>query len=549
MNSIRVWMLVSINLLVLAVIILLSMFFYRQFQQALDERVLLQLTSIMNLKRIQIEDYFHNDSTDYWAPFSEVADLNCFQPNTGLTQDGVYDALPCSDQGAHLLAKVRYQNAEPEIRWLRRDRIQNILLKRTGMGESGETYLVAADKTMRSISRFFPDQDPLSIVADTEGVNQALSGRNGSGIILDYRGIPVYSAYHLLDIPDLNWVILSEIDVAEAALPLTEMRNKLILITVVVSLLAITLSLVITRVLTQPLFKMRDLLRGMSTGDYDLTVDTGYAAREIQEMFKALDELKQSMSEAIRFSVDVGNMDLDSHYELASKHDELGKSLIQMREKLAEYERKEKAAQQLAKKSLITGQENERQRLARELHDGLGPLLTSLKLTIQSLDLPVETRNKTSTVLDHTIAEIRRMTYDLMPPALTDFGVGKVLFHFLELIRQSSDMEIHYEDCTKSAGSKITTEMNICLFRVCQELVHNALKHSGASKMALTITEFNHKVSVYYMDNGRGFDVEETTQGSGLKNIRERIAVFDGYLHIASSNQGTEVEIEISFNE
>ena len=172
----------------------------------------------------------------------------------------------------------------------------------------------------------------------------------------------------------MNWVILSEIDVAEAALPLTEMRNKLILITVVVSLLAITLSLVITKVLTQPLFKMRDLLRGMSTGDYDLKVDSGNTAREIQEMFNALDELKQSMAEAIRFSVDVGNMDLDSHYELASKHDELGKSLIQMREKLAEYEKKEKAAQQLAKKSLITGQENERQRLARGVTRWAGPV-------------------------------------------------------------------------------------------------------------------------------------------------------------------------------
>ena len=202
MNSIRVWMLVSINLLVLAVIILLSMFFYRQFQQALDERVLLQLTSIMNLKRIQIEDYFHNDSTDLWVARSAIADSNCFPQNTGLTSKGVYDVLPCSDQGVYLLAKVRYPEAEPEIRWLRTDRIQNILLKRTGMGESGETYLVAADKTMRSVSRFFPDQDPLSIVANTEGVNQALAGRNGSGIILDYRGVPVYSAYHLLDIPD-----------------------------------------------------------------------------------------------------------------------------------------------------------------------------------------------------------------------------------------------------------------------------------------------------------------------------------------------------------
>jgi signal transduction histidine kinase len=164
---------------------------------------------------------------------------------------------------------------------------------------------------------------------------------------------------------------------------------------------------------------------------------------------------------------------------------------------------------------------------------------------VQSLELDKDTKKKISSILDDTINEIRRMTSDLMPPALTDFGVGKAMSNFTDLIRKSSGVSVYYDDSTKSANSKLTPEINVCLFRVCQELINNSLKHSGAESINISLTEFDDKVSLYFRDNGKGFDVENVKHGSGLKNIRERIAVFDGYLHITSSNQGTEVEMEI----
>lgn len=541
----------------------LSFFFYQQFQQALDQRVLLQLTSIKRLKRVQVENYIKSELNDFsinpaaYKPlvirgqFEENIyarfDTACLMKNVLQTdfREGIHDLSACSADQQVVLALIKNSGDTTYIHYLDINRIQHILLERTGMGETGETYLVGDDFRLRSQSRFFPDSLPLQIEAETKGVKNALAGNNGHGVIEDYRDIPVYSAYHQMDLPGINWVILSELDVAEAVVPLTNMRNRLELIFLMISLLGLTLTLLLTGAFTRPMLKMRDYLANMSKGRFDFRLSEPYRIHEIKEMFNALEELRSSIREAIHFSSEIGEMNMEAKYKLTSRHDELGKSLIRMQEKLAEYEKKERASQQLAKKSLITGQENEQQRLARELHDGLGPLLTSLKLTVQSLHLEKDTKKKISGIVDDTINEIRRMAYDLMPPALTDFGVGKAMSNFTELIRKSSDIAVYYDDATKPTNSRLTPEINVCLFRVCQELINNSLKHSGAESINISLTEFDDRVSLYYRDNGKGFDIEEVRLGSGLKNIRERIAVVNGYLHITSSNLGTEVEIEI----
>ena len=556
-------MMILINLSLISVMVVLSFFFYRQFQQALDERVLLQLTSIKTLKRIQVEEYiksrwkeFESDPAGYKTLACEdgaldphvytLFDTVCIRKHLAQpAPEGVYDLSHCSKHQQVMLVLIKKFGNIIYVDYPDIDSIQNILLERTGMQETGETYLVGGDFRLRSQSRFYPDRSPLQLVAETEGVRNALAGNNGSGVIKDYRDIPVYSAYHQLDLPGVNWVILSELDVAEANIPLTKVRNKLILIFIGICLLGLALSMLLTGIFTRPLLKMRDFLESMSRGMYDFQWSGSYGPVEIEEMFHALEELKKSIRGAILFSTEIGEMNPNATYKLTSRHDELGKSLIRMQRRLVEYEKKERANQQLATRSLLTGQENERQRLARELHDGLGPLLTSLKLSVQALELEQEAQKKISGMVDHTISEIRRMTFDLMPPALTDFGVGKTMTNFTELIRRSSGISVYYDDATKSNNSRLTAEISVCLFRVCQELINNSLKHSGAESINISLTEFDDKVSLYYRDNGKGFDIETVEYGSGLKNIRERIAVFNGYLHITSSKQGTEVEIEI----
>jgi len=317
------------------------------------------------------------------------------------------------------------------------------------------------------------------------------------------------------------------------------------MISFLVILFAIAFSFFITAVLSKPLLKMRLFLNNMTEGNYDFKIINTYPTREINEMFVALEKLQKSISEAILFSTEIGKMHMNAKYRLSGEGDLLGKSLIAMQQKLMEYESAENRNRLLAKKSLIEGQENERKRLSKDLHDGLGPLLTSLKLMVQTSDLSAQKKKKVNSMVDGTIDEIRRMTYNLMPSVLVDFGVGKALTSFINLMKKSSGVEIIYEDTTKGNSGKLTIDMDICIYRICQELINNSLKHSGAKKITISLTEFNNKVSLYYVDDGIGFDLKNAKLGSGLRNIRERIEIFNGYLNINSGEKGTEVEVEI----
>jgi signal transduction histidine kinase len=238
---------------------------------------------------------------------------------------------------------------------------------------------------------------------------------------------------------------------------------------------------------------------------------------------------------------------MNAKYKLFEEGDVLGKSLIIMQKKLMDYENAEKRNRFMAKRSLIEGQENERKRLSKDLHDGLGPLLTSLKLMVQASELPSSDKKEINTHVDVTIAEIRRMTYNLMPSVLVDFGVGRALHSFIDVMKKTSGIEIVYEDATLGNAGKLTIDVDICLYRVCQELVNNSLKHAFAKKITISLTEFGDKISLYYVDDGIGFDLNSVKLGSGLKNIKERVEILNGYLNIVSGENGTVVEVEIPF--
>ncbi|MCV9386027.1 sensor histidine kinase [Reichenbachiella ulvae] len=560
--SIRLWTTLMINMLIILTIASLSIFFYQQFQQALNERVLLHLASIKNLKCVQIEHYLESE----WGEFHENVILqsrdnlenNIYyttDPTEHLCSDfsfdgvitsGIYDVSKCDEQGKIKLAFIEVLDSGRYLMNVKRlPRIQEILLERTGMGQSGETYLVGVDYSLRSVSRFFPSKIPSNIEAHTQGVDKSLAGKDSTGMFADYRGVEVFSAYQRINVPNLNWGILSEIDVEEVNIPLQEMRAKLLLIALLVLVVSIALSFFLMDLFSKPLLKMRDLLTSMSVGKYNISFTKHYPAQEINQMFNALDELKKSISGAIQFSHELGSMNLDSSHKPLGESDVLGKSLMQMQKQLIEFKKKEDQNRLLSKQSLITGQENERKRLSRELHDGLGPLLTTLKLAVQSADMDEDDKLKMKRMVDDTITAIRQMSYNLMPQALIDFGVGKALENFVELVRKSSDMDIRYINSSFDEDTELNPEINICIFRVCQELINNTLKHAEAQSIKLSLTEFEDRFSLFYQDDGKGFKVNESQPGSGLRNIRERIEVFNGLFMIHSDQTGTEVEVEI----
>lgn len=548
--NIRTWIIIIINSLLFIVVISLSTSFYNQFEKTLDEKILSQLSSIERLKRVQIEKYLDTE----WYHFSEIKNDSLRNFDLKRLEDlpykivgtGMYDFTSIANNGKLLIGFVKVdRDSIISIKTISHKNIQQILLERTGMGNTGETYLVGPDFKLRSASRFFPNKSPYTIEATTESVKNAFNNVFKNGIYKDYRNIPVYSAHHHIKISNINWVILSEMDVTEVMLPLQDMKMKLLFIACTILIIALLLGIYFTQFISKPLKTMETQLLAMTEGNYNVNIGEKTHFKEINDILRALNSLKDSLTKAITFSQEVGDMQLNSNYRPKSKADVLGHSLVKMKDKLIEYQHKVAQANTNKKRILIEGQETERKRLAQELHDGIGPLLTSLRFYVENMEIDVAEKDKMKALIDHTIAEIRRMTYALMPPSLIDFGVGETLKTFVKLIKNTTNLDIDFNNSIKKKHSKINTNIAISIFRISQELINNSVKHSQAKKIRISITEFDDYLSIFYFDDGIGYNTETVNLGSGIINIKERVEILNGSINFECEPQNSNVEIEI----
>lgn len=546
--NIKTLVLIIINSLIVLVIALLSFSFYEQFSSVLNDRILMQLNSIETLESVQIENLVKSE----WKSFEssekyneDIDSASLVLPDSIKKIDGIHDFTPYHKHKKTTIGFILNSTKGRKIKVIDFKNIQNILLERTGMGESGETYLVGQDFKMRSESRFFSNKKPYDILVKTRGVISALKGINGRGIFNDYRGVPVYSVYSLIQISNLKLVILSEIDVSEVTKPLEKLKLRLMTLTFVIFLVAVTLSLFLTKIIVDPIKNMQNSLRVMAKGNYDQTIGYKRSSNEIKEMFDALSNLKASLQGAVKFSYEIGNMNLETNYKPSSANDVLGKSLLTMRNKLIDYKSKEDDSRIMAKRLLVNGLENERRRLSRELHDGLGPYLTSLKHYIENNVKNELKKTEMKKIVDETISEIRLMSNALMPASIDDFGIGVTLTNYIENLNKSTSINIEYEDLTKQEDSNISNHQGINLFRISQELINNSLKHAKAKNIRITLSEFDEFISLFYFDDGVGFDMSAVKLGSGIVNIKERVEICNGSILINALPGNTTFEIEL----
>jgi signal transduction histidine kinase len=194
---------------------------------------------------------------------------------------------------------------------------------------------------------------------------------------------------------------------------------------------------------------------------------------------------------------------------------------------------------------LVNGLENERRRLSRELHDGIGPYLTSLKHYIENKVENELKKSEMKKIVDDTIAEIRLMSNALMPSSIDDFGIGVTLTNFIESLKKATAVTIEYEDLTLQDNSKITNHQAINLFRISQELINNSLKHSKAKNIRISLSEFDDFISLFYFDDGIGFNFSTVKLGLGINNIKERVEICNGKIAINSTPGKTTFEIEL----
>lgn len=214
-----------------------------------------------------------------------------------------------------------------------------------------------------------------------------------------------------------------------------------------------------------------------------------------------------------------------------------------------EIQRLEEEKKVLAARALVEGQEEERKRVAQELHDGIGVLLSSVKLQFTRIEdqqpenapLIQQARN----MLDKAAGDIRRISHNIMPGNLIRYGLDAAVEDLFESINESG--LIKAETAVQPGETKLSENFQIMVYRIIQEMVNNTLKHAEATNISLVIN-YNDHFSLQYADNGKGFKPEEVMAGTtlGLKSISSRVNFMEGEMNIESSpGKGTSVFITI----
>ena len=202
-------------------------------------------------------------------------------------------------------------------------------------------------------------------------------------------------------------------------------------------------------------------------------------------------------------------------------------------------------------KSFIEGEEKERQRLSRELHDGIGQYLISVKMKLESLLYldEVEVKEKISrlrTDFDEILDEIRRISNNLMPSVLEAFGVVFAIRNLCVETSEQTGLKISLD--FQGDFESLNTTIKTYLFRIAQEALNNIVKHAGASQVEINLERTKDDVLLKIRDDGKGFNLQEIKGGTGhgMNNMRERVNLLKGEIEIEShENKGTEITIGI----
>ena len=214
----------------------------------------------------------------------------------------------------------------------------------------------------------------------------------------------------------------------------------------------------------------------------------------------------------------------------------------------------EKQNQLMAVESMLKGQEDERTRLAKDLHDGLGGMLSGVKISFSNMKENmtmdadnVSTFEKAITQLDSTIVELRKVSHNLMPEAVLKFGLKSAVKDFCDAIQRPGKTTIICEQFGDERQLGNNGDVNV--YRIIQELVNNAVKHADARQILVQLTKTPNKVLITVEDDGKGFYMNSlaTAPGIGFTNLKYRVNYLNGIMEIHSQpGDGTTVNIELA---
>jgi signal transduction histidine kinase len=205
--------------------------------------------------------------------------------------------------------------------------------------------------------------------------------------------------------------------------------------------------------------------------------------------------------------------------------------------------------------AIINTEENEKKRFAKDLHDGLGPLLSTVKMSLSALTnrikdpVGLEILENTNHLVNEAINTIKEVSNNLSPHILSNFGLTSAISAFTAKINQTKALEIDFK--SNMENQRLENEKEVVLYRAACELINNSMLHSGASRIEIELNKFEKFVTLQFYDNGRGFDVsllnKDDNKGMGISNIETRVRSIEGVFVLESNpGKGTSALIKLT---
>ncbi|HYC86266.1 MAG TPA: sensor histidine kinase, partial [Chryseosolibacter sp.] len=216
----------------------------------------------------------------------------------------------------------------------------------------------------------------------------------------------------------------------------------------------------------------------------------------------------------------------------------------------------EQEQQVISLQSMLNGEETERVRIAKDLHDGLGGLFSTVKMHFSALQHKMpdlkkdELFQKSYNLADQASIEVRNIAHNMMPEVLMKLGLLNAVKDLSNNMSSGRLLKVSVEAYGLDARLDPSTE--IILYRIIQELLNNIIRHADATEAIIQFTRDGHRLSVVVEDNGKGFDpaIADQKMHSGLRNIRSRVDYLNGKLNIDSQrNVGTTVLMDFEIHD
>lgn len=294
----------------------------------------------------------------------------------------------------------------------------------------------------------------------------------------------------------------------------------------------------------------KDSVLNLETNEVIAELQTKYETKEKEQQIVAQEQLLSEQQRRITLQLIIFIISVVAIVVVAG--------LLINRNKLkqaAELERTIADEQKLRFRAVIEAQEQERKRIAQELHDGLGQLLSTARLNVAGLEDDVDTSDPDATrmfnnsleLIDESVQEVRNISHNMMPSALIRLGLISATKEQINKINQAGavQVELHVE----GIEDRLNESLEISLYRIIQEVLNNTLKHADADKITVNIIRANGEIQVSINDNGKGMDTRsiKDSTGIGWKNIYSRVEMMNGKLNIDSApGQGTSFQLSVS---